>query len=94
LAEFFYFRIYKSKSIRKEEVVKFLKLLLHQVRGKVVLLWDGEPQHRAKAVKEFIDAHPRIEAYRLPAHCPELDPDEWVWNYIKRRELPNLDVKD
>ena len=27
---------------------------------------------------------------RLPGYAPELNPDEWVWRYLKRVELRNV----
>ena len=84
-----YFRLYRGKTIRTSEVVAFLRQLLYRIPGKVLLLWDGRPQHRSKKVKEFIEKHPRLEVKRLPAYSPDLNPDEWVWNYLKTRELAN-----
>lgn len=55
------------------------------------MVWDGCPIHRSKEVKDFLleEAKGRIWLERLPAYCPDLNPDERVWNYLKRVCLKN-----
>jgi DDE superfamily endonuclease len=36
------------------DVVRFLKHALRQLPGKLLVIWDGSPIHRSKAVKEFL----------------------------------------
>ncbi len=36
----------------------------------------------------------RVWLERLPAHCPELNPDEGVWNYLKRVCLKHRTFSD
>jgi transposase len=89
-----YFRLHPNKSITGDKIVIFLRHFLRQVRGNIILYWDGVPPHKSKKVKEFIDQHPRLQIRRLPPYSPDLNPDEGVWDYVKTRELPNLTVKD
>jgi transposase len=74
------------------EVVRFLRLLLRKLSGKLLVIWDGAPIHRAQAVKDFLKrgAAKRLHLERLPGYAPELNPQEGVWNLLKRRELKNL----
>jgi transposase len=65
-------------------VLQFLRQLLKHLRGKVFLLWDSNRPHRAAAVREFLQRHPRLRTYRFPGYAPELNPDEFVWNHLKR----------
>jgi len=62
----------------------FLKYFLKHIRGPVVLLWDGGRQHRSQVVKKFLGQNPRLHVHRFPAYAPELNPDEFVWNNLKR----------
>jgi transposase len=64
--------------------------------GKLLAIGDGSPIQRAKAIKDFLakGAAARIHLERLPAYAPELNPQEGVWNLLKRRELKNLCCKD
>lgn len=79
-----------------EDVVRFLRLLLRKIPGKVLLIWDGSPIHRAKVIKAFLKrgAAKRLHLERLPAYAPELNPQENVWNLLKRRELKNVCCRD
>jgi hypothetical protein len=35
-------------------VVRFLKHLMRQIPGKLLVIWDGSPIHRGGAVKDFL----------------------------------------
>lgn len=67
-------------------VVRFLKHLLSQIAGKLVVIWDGARIHHCKDVKAFLraGAAKRLRLIRLPAYAPELNPDEGVWRWLKR----------
>lgn len=61
-------------------MVRFLKHLLRKITGKLLIVWDGSPIHRGKAVKEFLasGAARRLQLERLPGYAPELNPDEGI----------------
>jgi transposase len=77
-------------------VVGFLRVLLRKVRGRIILIWDGSPIHRGQAVKDFLrrGAAQRLHLEQLPGYAPDLNPDEGVWNYVKRVELDNVCCHD
>jgi len=79
-----YARFHPQKNIRSPEVVAFLRQLLKHLRGHVVLLWDNGNHHKGPAVRKFLSRHPRLHPHRFPAYAPELNPDESVWNHLKR----------
>jgi len=56
-----------------------LKYLLQQLRGPIILLWDQEPIHKHSAVRQFDQAHPRLQIEEFPGYAPELNPAECVW---------------
>jgi transposase len=59
---------------------------------RLLVIWDGSLIHRCQEVKAFL-ASPTGQGVRLeqlPPYDPELDPDEGVWNYLKRVELKNI----
>jgi len=74
-----------------EAVVDFLRVLLRKISGKLLLIWDGSPIHHGQAVKEFLreGAAKRLQLEQLPGYAPDLNPDEGIWNYLKRVELAN-----
>ena len=73
-------------------VVRFLKHLLHHIPGKLLVVWDRLPAHRSQVIKDFLrqGGSQRLYLAQLPSYAPELNPDEGVWNYLKRVELRNL----
>lgn len=81
-----------------EAVVAFVRVLLRKLAGKVLIIWDGSSIHRAQPLKDFLKrgAARRLWLEQLPGYAPDLNPDEGIWNYLKRVELangcaPNLD---
>lgn len=79
-----------------EAVVAFLRVLLRKIAGKVLIIWDGSPIHRAQPIKDFLKrgAARRLWLEQLPGYAPDLNPDEGIWNYLKRVELANLCCPD
>jgi len=77
-------------------VVRFLRHLLRQIGGKLLVLWDGAPIHRCKEVKAFLSegGAERIHLEAFPGYSPDLNPQEGVWSYLKRVELKNLRCQD
>jgi putative transposase len=67
------------RSIRGEEVVRFLRHLLRHIPGAIVLVWDKHPIHRRCKVKEFLAQHVRLQVYEFPTSAPELNPTEFAW---------------
>ena len=82
----------RTTPIRGPDVIKFLEQLLREIPGKLLVIWDGAPIHRSRAVKEWLSqgASRGIQLEQLPGYAPELNPDEGVWRYLKRVELKNL----
>ena len=76
------------------KVVGFLRDLLRHLRGKVVVVWDGGPNHRGEAMRTFLARNPRLRVERLPAYSPDLNPVEAVWSWLKYGELANFAPKD
>lgn len=67
-----------------ESFVTFLRNFMKGRRTKVFLVVDGHPAHKAKIVKDYIaETQGRLELYFLPPYAPDLNPDEFVWNYMK-----------
>jgi hypothetical protein len=46
--------IEQERAFNGEDVVRFLRHALPQIPGKLLIVWDGSPIHRAKVVKEFL----------------------------------------
>lgn len=86
----------QDRAYRSEDVVRFLQLLLRKIKGKLLVIWDGAPIHRGKEIKAFLarGAAKRLHLEQLPSYAPELNPDEGIWNHLKRVELKNVCCRD
>ena len=70
--------------LNAESFLEFLKDFMKSQRGKVLLVVDGHPAHKANLIKKYIAAlEGRLELHFLPPYSPDLNPDEFVWNYMK-----------
>jgi transposase len=73
--------------------IDFCRRLLHDTPGPVVLVLDGHPVHRSKAVKAFAaSTDGRLRLCFLPGYAPELNPDEWVWKHVKHDRIGRAGV--
>jgi transposase len=64
----------------------FLKRLTHNIDRKIFLILDGHPVHRSSKVNKFVqELKGKLKLFFLPPYSPELNPDELVWNSVKRR---------
>lgn len=77
---------------KSPDIVRFLKHLLRHIPGKLLVIWDGSPIHRGQPVKDFLaqGGARRIRLEQFPGYAPDLNPDEGIWNYLKRVELGNV----
>jgi transposase len=84
--------IEQDRAFKGPDVVRFLKHALRRIPGKLLVVWDGSPIHRAKAVKEFLanGAASRVQLEQLPGYAPELNPDEGIWKHLKYVEMKNV----
>jgi len=47
--------------------------------------------HRSRAVKQFVvGTQGQLRLFQLPPYSPDLNPDELVWNHLKRHKLGRL----
>jgi transposase len=79
-------------SIKGPDVVRFLKHLLAQLPGKILVIWDNLKAHLSQPVKAFLaqGATKRLTLHALPPYAPELNPQEGIWRYLKYVELRNV----
>ena len=70
----------QQRAFKGEDVVRFLKHLMRQIPGKLLVIWDGSPIHRGGAVKDFLasGASKRLKLEQLPGYAPDLNPEEGV----------------
>jgi len=83
----------QDRAFKGEDVVRFLRHLMRQVPGKLLIIWDGSPIHRGQVVREFLasGASMRLKLEQMPGYAPDLNPEEGIWKHLKSYvELKNL----
>ena len=65
---------------------RFLDAICEQYpRGHLVIILDNVRFHHAKATQQYLKRHPRISFLFLPPYYPTLNPQEMVWQIMRRR---------
>lgn len=80
----FWYDLYSGK-FTADLFIEKLKCFLKGRRKPVILIIDGHPTHKAKKLKEFIEKlDGKLQIFFLPGYSPDLNPDEYVWGYLKK----------
>ena len=80
----FWCATYKG-GMNAELFIALLKAMMFRRKKPVLLILDSLPAHKAKIVKDYVaSTEGKLEFHFLPGYAPELNPDEMVWNYMKR----------
>jgi transposase len=86
------YTLVRATALNGLHTIKFLCHLQRQAGARLLVIWDGSPIHRRRALTDFL-ASPagwgiRVEA--LPGYAPDLNPwDAAGWHQLKDVELPN-----
>ena len=90
----FWSNTYDGK-LNAETFELFLKDFIKNRRGqKVFLVMDGHPAHKAKSVQKYVESlNGQLELHPLPPYSPDLNPDEFVWNYMKTTGVSKKPLK-
>ena len=82
----------QERAFKGEDVVRFLKHLMRQISGKLLVIWEGSPIHGGGSGKDFVTraAASRLQLEQLPGYALDLNPDEGIWKHLKCVELKNL----
>jgi transposase len=78
-----YCQLYED-NIQGEEVSVFLRHLLRQISGHLIVLLDNGKTHRNDSIEELLSHTSRLHLEPFPPYAPELNPDEGVWNHLKK----------
>ena len=81
----FWYTVYTGR-FNATRFVEFLREFMATRRRPVMLIVDKHPSHTAKMVARYIHSLAgRLELHFLPGYAPDLNPDEFVWNYLRQR---------
>jgi len=74
--------------------VEFLKRLMHNAARPIFLILDGGSYHTSQLVKDYVASlDGKLRLFFLPPYSPELNPDEQVWNYLKRHGVAKAGLR-
>lgn len=66
--------------------VEFLKKLRADAGRPIIVIADNASYHHSGPVQRYVaQSQGEVMVEHLPAYCPELNPDEQVWNHAKAR---------
>lgn len=83
------FRFHEG-SIKKEQIVEFLKALKAHLKHPLLIVWDGLRAHRSRLVRDYLDStQGHVQVAFLPPYAPDLNPVEYLWAWLKRHALAN-----
>ena len=85
-----FFCLHPDANINARLVAAFLKNLLKELSGPILIIWDRSVPHRSKKVQALWNNNPRLHLSFLPPYAPELNPVEYVWSYTKMNPLANV----
>jgi transposase len=78
-------------SIKKQEVLAFLRALRAHFRQRLLIIWDRARAHCSRLVRDYVDStNGHINVELLPAYAPEINPVEFLWAWLKRHALANF----
>ena len=89
-----HWRTYPKDFVNNVKAADFLRAVLAQVPGEVVVLWDGGPMHKGDPIRALLREFPRLSIVRLPPYCPHFNPVEYLWSWLKYGQLPNFAATD
>ena len=80
----FWFAAYPG-ALHAPQFIDFVKRLMKHRKKPLLLILDSLPAHKGPLVRDYVDSlQGKLQLHYLPGYAPELNPDELVWNYMKR----------
>jgi hypothetical protein len=89
-----YFQSLIDGTYNSDRIAAFLRELLKQIPGKIIVVWDNGPMHKGLAVRELLKKTTRLTLENLPPYAPELNPVEQMWSHLKYGHCANQMVSN
>lgn len=88
-------QMHEDSYVDGQKTAAFLRRLLAEFdHGPVIVIWDRGNMHRGPFIRQVLEQFPRLSLEQFPAYCPDLNPTEWLWSWIKYCELANFCPRD
>jgi transposase len=89
----FWYEIYTER-LNASKFVELLKNFMRRRKFIIFLVLDGHPAHTAKLVERYVkNLKGQLELHFLPGYAPELNPDEFVWHYLKQEGVRKIPLR-
>ena len=80
----------RAKVMNAAATAEHMQQILEAVpEAPILLLWDRAPWHHGPAIREVLEATPRLELMEFPVASPDLNPQEHVWKATRREVSHN-----
>jgi transposase len=77
-----------TRGVNTAVFIEFLRRLIRYAKRPIFLIVDGHPTHRSSEALRYVEStQGRLRLFFLPPYSPELNPDEMVWNEVKRNKV-------
>lgn len=87
-------RMHEDSYVTAEKTAAFLRDLLREWEGPLIVVWDRGNMHKGPHIRALLQEFPRLSLEQLPSYCPDLNPVEWLWSWMKYCELANFCPRD
>ena len=79
--------------MNSENTARFLEKVARTYPDRpILLLWDRAKCHGGPAVRDYLEANPRIEVMKFPPASPDLNPQEQVWKATREKVSHNHEI--
>jgi len=89
-----HFRTHPKDYVNNQKAADFVRHLLAEIPGELAVLWDGGPMHKGDPIRQLLAEHDRLSIHRLPPYCPDFNPVEYLWSWLKYGKLCNYAPSD
>lgn len=89
-----YFRLHPDANINSVLAASFIRCLLKEVPGNLIVVWDRFQAHRSRKIQKLLTVTARLHFEFLPPYAPELNPVENIWSHTKMNPMANLTAMD
>jgi transposase len=84
-----------ERNVDAVKVIEFFEQILRQFPNahSVVLIMDNAPYFKARAVRSWLDDHPKLICWFLPTYSPNLNLIERFWRLAKEKLVNSIYYK-
>jgi transposase len=93
-AQAFRSRMHVDSYVDAQKTAEFLRGLLREWEEPLTVIWDRGNMHKGPHVRAVLQEYPRLKLEQFPPYCPDLNPVEGLWGWMKYSQLANYCPRD